>query len=85
MEQVRPIFSSQDALVSYAQQQLERAFIKVIGQQKSKKSRIKTLEELSPEVQTLLTATAPLAGSVPEWDLNGDVAKNEALKEKYGN
>lgn len=44
----------------------------------------KNREELSPEMQELLAVTAPLKGVVPEWDLNGDMCRTEALKEKYG-
>lgn len=81
---VRPGFPSQEAMVEYAQKQFEGIFIKFASQRRVKESKVKSIDQLSPEMQALLTATAPLAGTVPDWDLNGDVAKNEALKEKYG-
>ena len=37
-------------------------------------------EELQPELQEILELSAPLKGTVPEWDLNGDIARDEALK-----
>ena len=37
-------------------------------------------EELHPELQEILELSAPLKGTVPEWDLNGDIARDEALK-----
>lgn len=88
MEQVRPAFPTQEALVKYAQQQLENIMLRLAKQQKEKQkisSKIKPVNQLSPEIQEILAATAPLQGTVPEWDLNGDMARSEALKEKYGN
>ena len=87
IEQVRPNFPSQEALVAFAQQQLETILLKVARQNKTKQakmSKIKTIEELSPEIQELLSMTEPLKGTIPEWDLNGDTARTEALIEKYG-
>lgn len=87
MEQVRPAFPSQEALVKYAQQQLEDILKRIAKQHKESKessTNIKSLDELSPEIQEILSMTYPLKGTVPEWDMNGDMARSEALKEKYG-
>lgn len=37
-------------------------------------------DELQPELQEILDLSAPMKGTVPEWDLNGDVAREESLK-----
>lgn len=43
-------------------------------------SKALPFNELRPELQNILTLSAPLKGSVPEWDLNGDIARNDSLK-----
>ena len=43
-------------------------------------SKVLPFNELRPELQNILTLSAPLEGSVPEWDLNGDIARNDSLK-----
>ncbi|MGM9697799.1 MAG: hypothetical protein ACI3Y0_04060 [Prevotella sp.] len=43
-------------------------------------SKILHFEELNPKLQKILKLSAPLKGTVPEWDLNGDIARNETLK-----
>ena len=35
-------------------------------------SKILPYKELRPELQKILNLSAPLKGTVPEWDLNGD-------------
>ena len=37
-------------------------------------------EQLRPELRAILSLSEPLKGTVPEWDLNGDTARNDALK-----
>lgn len=83
IEQARPAFPSRDAMVEYAQQQLESIFKKLVRQHNLGQN-VRSIEELSPEIQEMLSLTAPLKGTVPEWDMNGDIARTEALKEKYG-
>ena len=39
--------------------------------------KVLSFDELRPELQTILNLSAPLKGTVPEWDLNGDIARNE--------
>lgn len=46
--------------------------------------RVRTFNELAPEVQDLIRMTEPLKGTVPEWDLNGNITKTEVMREKYG-
>ena len=43
-------------------------------------SNVLPFNELRPELQNILKLSAPLKGSVPEWDLNGDIARNDSLK-----
>ena len=42
-------------------------------------SNILPYKELRPELQKILNLSAPLKGTVPEWDLNGDNDRNEIL------
>ena len=42
-------------------------------------SKILPYKELRPEIQKILNLSAPLKGTVPEWDLNGDYDRNEIL------
>ena len=45
--------------------------------------RMKSLQELSPEVQSLIGLVHPVEGE--EDDMNGSNVKYEYLREKYGN
>lgn len=76
MEQIKPAFPSQEALVKYAQQQLENLFLKIAQQNKEQKksSKIKSFDQLSPEIQQLCGIC-----HVAEDDLNGDNARTDAL------
>lgn len=38
-------------------------------------------DQLCPELQEILALSAPMKGKLPEWDLNGDLAREEALQE----
>ena len=38
-------------------------------------------DQLCPELQEILALSAPMKGKFPEWDLNGDLAREEALQE----
>lgn len=42
-------------------------------------SKVLSFEQLRPELQEILNLSAPLKGTVPEWDLNGDVARNDII------
>ena len=42
-------------------------------------SKTLPFNELRPELQNILKLSAPLKDSVPEWDLNGDIARNDSL------
>lgn len=43
-------------------------------------SKVLPFDKLRPELQKILKLSAPLKGTVPEWDLNGDIARNNAMK-----
>ena len=43
-------------------------------------SKVLPFDKLRPELQKILKLSAPLKGTVSEWDLNGDIARNDALK-----
>lgn len=38
-----------------------------------------SFDKLRPELQEILTISAPMKGQLPEWDLDGDMAREEAL------
>lgn len=42
-------------------------------------SKVLSFDELRPELQNILKLSAPMKGTVPEWDLNGDIARSETL------
>lgn len=88
MEQLKVAFPSQEDVEEFAQQQLESIFLNIISQRKNyqeKDSKVKSFNQLSSDIQQLLNITSPLKGIVPEWDINGDIYRSEALKEIYGN
>lgn len=43
-------------------------------------SKVLKFDQLRPELQEILNLSAPLKGTIPEWDLNGDEARNDALE-----
>ena len=43
-------------------------------------SKVLPFKDMNPELQNILKLSAPLKGTVPEWDLNGDIARNDSLK-----
>ena len=47
----------------------------------SSKAHVFSYNELSPELKKILEMAAPLKGSVSEEDLNGDLARTEALQD----
>lgn len=38
-------------------------------------------DQLRPELQEILALSAPMKGKLPEWDLNGDLAREEVLQD----
>ena len=47
----------------------------------SSKAHVFSYNELSPELQRILEMAAPLKGTVAEEDLDGDLARTEALQD----
>ena len=47
----------------------------------SSKAHVFSYNELSPELKRILEMAAPLKGTVAEEDLNGDLARTEALQD----
>ena len=43
-------------------------------------TKILSFDQLRPELQDILKLSAPLKGTVPEWDLNGDMARQESFQ-----
>lgn len=43
-------------------------------------SNVLSFDELHSELQDILTMSAPMKGQIPEWDLEGDIARKEVLK-----
>lgn len=77
MERILPSFSSQQALKTYAQKQLEEVFIRFAEQQaRSEDALIKPLNQLDPTIQDLCGIC-----HVDENDLNGDNARKVLLED----
>lgn len=77
MERILPSFSSQQALKTYAQKQLEEVFIRFAEQQaRSEDALIKPLNQLDPTIQDLCGIC-----HVEENDLNGDNARKVLLED----
>lgn len=43
-------------------------------------SNVLSFDELHSELQEILTMSAPMKGQIPEWDLEGDIARKEVMK-----
>lgn len=77
MKRILPSFSSQQALKTYAQKQLEEVFIRFAEQQaRSEDAMIKPLNQLDPTIQDLCGIC-----HVDENDLNGDNARKVLLED----
>lgn len=76
MERVRPSFPSQQAIMAYAQKQLEEIFVRFAEQQSGTETiAIKPLSQLDPTLQELCGIC-----NVDENDLNGDKARKMILE-----
>lgn len=53
-----------------------------LSRQGKKKFKIQPIEKLSPEIQDILSM--PIIGQLDADDINGDKARMEYYKEKYG-
>lgn len=68
MERIRPSFASQQAILAYAQKQLEEIFVRFAEQQTGAETpKLKSLSQLDPALQELCGIC-----HVDENDLNGD-------------
>lgn len=68
MERIRPSFASQQAIMAYAQKQLEEIFVRFAEQHTaSETTMMKSLNQLDPTIQELCGIC-----HVEENDLNGD-------------
>ena len=72
--------SLQTLVEKYLTQLLSEVGKKEAEKEASEDIHILRFEELRPELQEILELSAPMKGTVPEWDLNGDIARDEALK-----
>lgn len=76
MERIRPSFASQQAIMAYAQKQLEEIFVRFAEQHTaSETTMMKSLNQLDPTIQELCGIC-----HVEENDLNGDNARNMILE-----
>lgn len=76
MERIRPSFASQQAILAYAQTQLEGIFVRFAEQNTGTDSiKIKSLGQLDPTLQELCGIC-----HVEENDLNGDNARKIVLE-----
>lgn len=76
MEKIRPSFASQQAIMAYAQKQLEEIFVRFAEQHTaSETTMMKSLNQLDPTIQELCGIC-----HVEENDLNGDNARNMILE-----
>ena len=76
MEKVRPSFASQQAIMAFAQEQLEEIFIRFAEQHTgTETSMMKPLGQLDPALQELCGIC-----HVDEDDLNGDNARKMVLE-----
>lgn len=76
MDRIRPSFPSQQAIMVYAQKQLEEIFVRFAEQQAEKGTpKMKSLSQLDPALQELCGIC-----HVDENDLNGDSARKMILE-----
>ncbi len=77
MDKIRPSFPSQQAIMAYAQKQLEEIFVRFAEQHSaSETTRLKSLTQLDPTIQELCGIC-----HVDENDLNGDNARKMILED----
>ncbi len=77
MDKIRPSFPSQQAIMAYAQKQLEEIFVRFAEQHSvSETTRLKSLTQLDPTIQELCGIC-----HVDENDLNGDNARKIILED----
>lgn len=78
MEKIRPSFPSQQAIMTYAQKQLEEVFVRFAEEHTGKEpTTMKSLNQLDPMLQELCGIC-----HVDENDLNGESARNKVLEAK---
>ena len=53
-----------------------------LSRQEKKKFKLQPIDKLSPEIQDILSM--PIIGQIDADDINGDKARMEYYKEKYG-
>ena len=76
MERIRPSFASQQAIMAFAQKQLEEIFVRFADQHaEPETSRMKSLNQLDPTLQELCGIC-----HVDENDLNGDNARKKVME-----
>ena len=76
MDRIRPSFPSQQAIMAYAQKQLEEIFVRFVEQHAEHETpMMKPLSQLDPALQELCGIC-----HVDENDLNGDNARKMILE-----
>lgn len=76
MEKIRPSFASQQAIMAFAQKQLEEIFIRFADQHtEAETPMMKSLSQLDPVLQELCGICR-----VEENDLNGDNARKTVME-----
>lgn len=76
MERIRPAFPSQQAIMAYAQKQLEEIFVRFAEQHSALETpMMKSLNQLDPAIRELCGIC-----HVDENDLNGDYARQSMME-----